>query len=59
MPSIRKIRLRQKRKGSTVGKRCSTYQDGCVICDTWKFFDMHKKFPSHDELFKFMEKNHD
>jgi hypothetical protein len=31
--------------GSTVGKRCKVYCQGCVTCETYRFLDMHGRFP--------------
>jgi len=31
-------------------KRCKSYVAGCVTCDTWRFYDTYKRFPSWDEL---------
>lgn len=42
---VRHIRLRAKASGmSSLGKRCHVYEQGCPICDGWRFRDEHGRF---------------
>ena len=63
---VRDIRKRAKSKyrvecgikflRDSQSKRCRTYVAGCVICDTWRFYDMKGRFcRSFEELQDFME----
>ncbi len=38
------------------GKRCRTYDQGCPLCDQWRFYDEHGRFVyGWDELSRYMD----
>ena len=38
------------------GKRCRTYDQGCPLCDHWRFYDEHGRYPyDWDELHQYMD----
>lgn len=57
--SIRSVRRRQYPKrggGINVGNRCKEYAPGCPVCESWRFLDLHGRFPyNYDELSLFIE----
>jgi hypothetical protein len=46
-----------KKKGGlrNIGHRCSEYAGGCIVCESYKFYDEHGKFPTYDEVHEQME----
>ena len=50
---VRRLRWRFYRKTGGprgVGLRCKDYGPGCMICESYRFFDEHGRFPSFDEV---------
>jgi hypothetical protein len=45
---VRKIA--KARAWSTLGGRCKEFEWGCVICEHYKYLDVHGKFPTDAEL---------
>lgn len=52
----RKHHIYVKQRGSRFGKRCSDYSPGCIVCESWAFYDEHKRFPNFEEAFARVEK---
>lgn len=37
--------------GPNFGLRCKEYCPGCVVCEGWRFYDQHGRFPySYEEI---------
>jgi hypothetical protein len=63
---VRDIRKRAKTPYTPIGdglvflrdfkaKRCRTYSMGCPVCDGWRFYDEHGRYPyGWDELHQYM-----
>lgn len=45
MVSIRKLRIRSKRRPGPIGNRCKAYCPGCIICESWRLYDRIGRFP--------------
>lgn len=64
---LRDIRRRAKTPFTPIGdglvflrdykaERCRTYAMGCPICDNWRFYDEHGRYPySWEELHQYMD----
>lgn len=47
---MRRRRIILKFKKSKIGKRCKAYDNYCVVCRAWRFYDLHGRFPvSYEE----------
>lgn len=33
-----------------IGNRCKSYEQGCIVCEAYLFYDTHQRFPTWDEL---------
>lgn len=47
-----KVRQRKKYLSRTLnplGRRCPGFHPGCMICQSYRYFDEHGRFPSFDE----------
>lgn len=47
-----KVRKRKKYLNRTLnplGRRCPGFHPGCMICQSYRYFDEHGRFPSFDE----------
>lgn len=48
---LRRIKRRTYHaRGFSWGKRCKTYQPGCIVCEAHRFFDRYKYWPESSEL---------
>lgn len=51
--------LMPKGGGTRFGKRCTSFEPGCVICEAHRMFDLFGRFPnSSEDLLSFIENNH-
>jgi hypothetical protein len=41
---IRRYKMRVQQT-SRIGLRCKAYQAGCIVCDSYRFFDESGRFP--------------
>lgn len=50
--TLRKLRYRFYRKtgGPRMGNRCNDFAAGCLVCESYRFLDLHGRFPSFDEV---------
>lgn len=47
---LRKMRRRaHQRRGFGYGKRCPEYFRGCIICEAYRYYDEHKRWPTFEE----------
>ena len=50
---VRKLRKRfYKKTGGPkgIGNRCKEYVEGCIVCESYRYFDQHGRFPLFDEV---------
>lgn len=50
---VRKLRSRFYKKAGGprgIGNRCSDYGAGCIVCESYKYFDERGRFPTFDEI---------
>ncbi len=50
---VRNIRKRFYRKQGGprgIGLRCKDYAAGCIVCDSYRFYDRFGRFPSYEEV---------
>jgi hypothetical protein len=36
----------------SIGNRCKSYEQGCIVCEAYRFYDMHGKFATWNQLWK-------
>lgn len=50
---LKRLRWRFYRKTGGprgIGNRCKDYGPGCLVCESYRFYDQHGRFPSFDEV---------
>ena len=50
---VRSLRERFYRKTGgprQIGNRCKDYGPGCIVCESYRFYDERGRFPSFDEV---------
>jgi hypothetical protein len=56
-----KLKLRAYRKTGgpiNIGNRCKSYEQGCVVCEAYRFYDERGRFPTWEEVMLFAEHTH-
>jgi len=46
---LRKRRRYLNRTHNPLGRRCPGFHPGCMICQSYRYFDQHGRFPTFDE----------
>jgi hypothetical protein len=34
----------------SIGNNCKSYEQGCVVCEAYRFLDTYKRFPTWEEM---------
>jgi hypothetical protein len=56
-----RLKLRAYRKTGgpiNIGNRCKSYEQGCVVCEAYRFYDERGRFPTWEEVMLFAEHTH-
>ena len=56
-----RLKLRAYRKTGgpiNIGNRCKSYEQGCVVCEAYRFYDECGRFPTWEEVMMFAEHTH-
>jgi hypothetical protein len=49
-------RLKHRGLTSNIGKRCKDFMWGCIVCESYRFLDLHGRFPnSFNEVYEWAQ----
>lgn len=50
MKQRKRRQLAYSRRGFRIGHRCPDYMPGCIVCDSWAYYDQYQRWPTLNEM---------